>query len=183
MKLALDLDLSLHGKYRARDPRFDEPLSTFEPTKKESNVPNVNTVPGLDVLYFDCRVLPRYSLDRVLSDAKAKIDEYQKRYGAAISLEIVEKATAGPATSERSEVASLLASAIRRVSRVQPRFVGIGGQTVGNLFRRDGIPTAVWSTVDDVPHEPNEYSRIKNLINDTKVFAAIPLIAAYPERE
>jgi succinyl-diaminopimelate desuccinylase len=66
---------------------------------------------------------------------------------------------------------------VLRVSRVRPRFVGIGGQTVGNLFRREGIPTAVWSTIDDVPHEPNEYSKIANLINDTKVFATIPLLA------
>lgn len=29
------------------------------------------------------------------------------------------------------------------------------------------LPTAVWSTVDDVAHEPKEYSRIKNLLADT----------------
>ena len=55
--------------------------------------------------------------------------------------------------------------------------MGIGGQTVGNLFRKQGLATAVWSTVDDLPHEPNEYSRIENLISDTKVFAAMPLLA------
>ena len=182
MRLALDMDESLHDKYTASDRLFDEPLSTFEPTKKEANVPNVNTVPGLDEFYFDCRVLPRYSLDGVIADVQAKIGEYQKKYGVEMSLEVVEKEPAGPATSENSEVAILLAKAVRRVSGVQPRFVGIGGQTVGNLFRMKGIPTAVWSTVDDVPHEPNEYSRVKNLINDTKVFAAIPLLAGSTDR-
>jgi len=178
MKLALDLDDFLHAKYKASDPLFDEPLSTFEPTKKEANVPNVNTAPGLDVFYFDCRVLPRYSLDEVISDIRARISEYQERYSVVISMEQVQKEPAGPATPEKSEVATLLAEAVRRISKVQPRFVGIGGQTVGNLFRMEGIPTAVWSTVDDVPHEPNEYSRMKNLINDTEVFAALPLFAA-----
>jgi succinyl-diaminopimelate desuccinylase len=177
MKLALDLDESLSHKYHDSDRLFDEPLSTFEPTKKDANVPNINTVPGIDVFYFDCRVLPKYRLQDVVSDVKTKIRQYQKKYGVATSMEEVEKDTAGPATSERSEVVTLLAEAIKRVSNLQPRIVGIGGQTVGNLFRKEGIPTAVWSTVDDVPHEPNEYSRIKNLLKDTKVFAALPLLA------
>jgi succinyl-diaminopimelate desuccinylase len=178
MKLALDLDQVLNGKYTARNALYDEPLSTFEPTKKDANVPNVNTVPGEDVFYFDCRVLPEYGLDRILGDARAECDEYKKRFGVSVSLDVVEEESAGPATSEKSEVATLLKRAVSKVSGVQPRFVGIGGQTVGNLFRREGIPTAVWSTIDDVPHEPNEYSRIKNLINDAKVFAALPILAA-----
>jgi succinyl-diaminopimelate desuccinylase len=177
MKLALELDELLNGKYRKRNKLFDYPVSTFEPTKKEANVGNVNTVPGLDVFYFDCRVLPEYSLDDVARDVKAKIRQFEKRYGASISFEEVEMEPAGPATSQKSEVAALLGRAVSRVSNLRPRFVGIGGQTVGNLFRREGIPTAVWSTIDDVPHEPNEYSRVANLVNDTKVFATLPLLA------
>jgi len=177
MKLALDLDESLSGKYQYSDPLFDEPLSTFEPTKKEANVSNVNTIPGEDAFYFDCRLLPRYSLDELLADVQSKIDEYRERYGVSTSMEVVEKEPAGPATPEDSEIAVLLARAIRLVSNVRPRFIGIGGQTVGNLFRRDGIPTAVWSKVDDVAHEPNEYALVENLLNDTKVFAALPFFA------
>ena len=178
MEFALELDGQLNGKYDRKDPVFDFPLSTFEPTKKEANVPNVNTVPGLDVFYFDCRVLPEYSLDDVLGDVRAKAAEIEKERGVAISVDVVEKEPAGPATAETSEVAALLDRAVTKVAKVQPRFVGIGGQTVGNLFRREGIPTAVWSTIDDVPHEPNEYSRVANLINDAKVFAAIPILAS-----
>ena len=177
MKLALELDAALHRKYRKRNGLFDYPVSSFEPTKKEANVGNVNTVPGLDVFYFDCRVLPEYSLDDVVNDVKSKIKRYERRYGTKISFEEVEKEPAGPATSGGSEVAALLSTAVTQVSHVKPRLVGIGGQTVGNLFRREGIPTAVWSTIDDVPHEPNEYSRIENLINDAKVFASVPLMA------
>jgi len=177
MGLALDLDALLNGKYRKKNRLFDYPVSSFEPTKKESNVGNVNTVPGMDVFYFDCRVLPEYNLDDVVHDVKAKIRQVEKGSGASIAFEEIEKEPAGPATPSDSEVATLLSDAVSRVSRVKPRFVGIGGQTVGNLFRREGIPTAVWSTIDDVPHEPNEYSKIANLINDTKVFATIPLLA------
>jgi succinyl-diaminopimelate desuccinylase len=177
MELALDIDRRLHGKYRRRNGLYDYPLSSFEPTKIEANVGNVNTVPGLDVFYFDCRVLPEYSLDDVERTVRAKISKYETKYRTKISFEEVEKEPAGPATPKDSEVATLLARAVLEMSGVKPRFSGIGGQTVGNLFRLDGIPTAVWSTIDDVPHEPNEYSKIANLINDTKVFASIPLLA------
>jgi len=177
MKLAIDLDESLARKYTAEDPLFTERRSTFEPTKAEPNVANVNTIPGLDVCYFDCRVLPRYRLEEVISDVEGIIQNYEKRYGATISLEPVQKESSGPATPRESEVARLLARAIQQMTNIQPRFVGIGGQTVGNLFRRKEIPTAVWSTIDDVPHEPDEYSWIRNLVSDTKVFAAIPVLA------
>jgi len=176
MRVATELDELLNGKYRRRNKLFDYPVSSFEPTKKEANVGNVNTVPGIDVFYFDCRVLPVYSLDDVESDVRKTIRRFEKKYHASIKFEEVEKETAGPATPEDSEVAALLGRAVTKVARVKPRFVGIGGQTVGNLFRREGIPTAVWSTIDDVPHEPNEYSKIANLISDTKVFATAPML-------
>ena len=178
MELAMDLDDMLNRKYDKRNSLFDYPVSSFEPTKREANVGNVNTIPGLDVSYFDCRVLPVYSLDDVEADIKKKIKQFEEKYHTKIRFEEVEKAPAGPATAHDSDVALLLSRAVSKISKVKPRFVGIGGQTVGNLFRREGIPTAVWSTIDDVPHEPNEYSKIANLINDTKVFAAAPLLSS-----
>jgi succinyl-diaminopimelate desuccinylase len=177
MNLAIDLDRTLNGRYAARDPLFNEPRSTFEPTKAEANVPNVNTVPGIDVQCFDCRVLPKYPLERVVADVGRVVRKHEKRTRASISLEVIQEAGAGPATPAESEAAALMAETVRRVVKVEPRFVGIGGQTVGNLFRKREIPTVVWSTVDDIPHEPNEYSRIKNLVGDAKVFAAMPLLA------
>ena len=176
MRLAMELDGFLNGKYRRRNKLFDYSVSSFEPTKKEANVGNVNTVPGMDVFYFDCRVLPVYSLDDVESDVRRTIRRFEKKYHASIEFDEIEKERAGPATPQDSEVAVMLRRAVNKVAGVKPRFVGIGGQTVGNLFRMEGIPTAVWSTIDDVPHEPNEYSKIANLINDTKVFAAAPLL-------
>jgi len=48
--------------------------------------------------------------------------------------------------------------------------IGVGGGTVGAYFRRKGIQTAVWSTLDDLAHQPNEYCKIENIVNDAKVF-------------
>jgi succinyl-diaminopimelate desuccinylase len=177
MKLALALDESLHQQYPKHNDLFDDPSSTFEPTKVDSNVPNVNTIPGVDAFYFDCRVLPEYSLDSVMSDLNSSLHDFTSEYNAEVSLEIIQRDDAGPATSSTSEIAKLMAKAIVRMTRKKPRFVGIGLRTVGNFFRERGIPTVVWSTVDDVPHEPNEYSRITNLISDAKVFAAMPFLA------
>jgi succinyl-diaminopimelate desuccinylase len=177
MKLALAIDESLHRQYPKRNDLFDDPSSTFEPTKVDPNVPNVNTIPGVDAFYFDCRVLPEYSLDSVLSDINSSLRDFTSKQGADASLEIIQRDDAGPATSPTSEIAQLAGKAIARMTKKQPKFVGIGGQTVGNLFRGRGIPTVVWSTIDEVAHEPNEYSQIANLISDTKVFAAMPLLA------
>jgi len=179
MRLALALDESLHRQYPARNDLFDDPSSTFEPTKVDSNVPNVNTIPGVDAFYFDCRVLPEYSLDSVLSAVDSSLRDFTSEFSTDVSLDIVQRDDAGPATSPTSEVARLAGNAIARVAKKTPRYIGIGGQTVGNLFRKRGIPTVVWSTVDEVGHEPNEYSWIANLISDTKVFAAMPLLADF----
>jgi len=56
----------LKGLFHFSDELFRPSLSTFEPTKMEANVPNVNTIPGRDVFYMDCRVLPRYKLEDIL---------------------------------------------------------------------------------------------------------------------
>jgi len=177
MKLAADIDETLHRRYSDVDTLFNETRSTFEPTKIEPNVANVNTIPGVDVFCFDCRVLPKIGLDEVVSLVEERVKAHEKESGARIKLELIQKDSAGPATSDKSEASILLAKAVHRVTGTEPRFVGIGGLTVGNLFRKEGIPTAVWSTIDEVAHEPNEYCHIKNLVNDAKVFAALPLLA------
>jgi succinyl-diaminopimelate desuccinylase len=63
-----------------------------------------------------------------------------------------------------------LTRAIKEVYGVDARPQGIGGGTFAAIFRRDGYPVAVWATLDDLAHQPNEYCRISNMINDAKVF-------------
>lgn len=54
--------------------------------------------------------------------------------------------------------------------------MGIGGGTYAYFLRKRGIPAAVWMTSDETAHEPNEYCRIRNLVEDCKVMATIPLL-------
>ena len=52
------------------DPLFQPPCCTFVPTRHEENVPNINSLPGKDVFYIDCRILPGISHDDVLASAR-----------------------------------------------------------------------------------------------------------------
>ena len=175
MKLALRLDEMLHTKYSATDTLFDPPTSTFEPTKHDANVDNVNTVPGLDVLYFDCRILPRYPLKEVVNDIEAVKAKVEKETQTQIEAKPVQYEENTAATPVDSEVVQKLKTALKKLRGIDAKAIGIGGGTVGLYFRRKGIHTAVWSTLEDMAHQPNEYCKIDNMINDAKVFAHVAM--------
>ena len=175
MKFAIQLDDMLHSKYPDNDPLFDPPPSTFEPTKSETNVDNVNTVPGLDVQYFDCRILPKYPLDEVMKQIDAVRKAVEKETGATIEVVPIQREENTNPTSMQSPIVQKLASALRQLRGLEPKPIGIGGGTVGAYFRRKGMDTAVWSTLDDMAHQPNEYCKIENMIEDAKVFAHIAI--------
>jgi len=175
MKLALQMDELLHTKYTATDPLFDPSVSTFEPTKHEANVDNVNTVPGLDVQYFDCRVLPKYSLKTVISDIESLKSKLEKETGATIEVKPVQSEENVNPTPTDSEVVQKLMMALKKLRGIDAKPIGIGGGTVGLYFRRKGIQTAVWSTLDDMAHQPNEYCKIDNMVKDAKVFVHVAL--------
>ncbi|HPG57053.1 MAG TPA: M20 family metallo-hydrolase [Candidatus Wallbacteria bacterium] len=163
---------ALYKDFPARDELFEPPISTFEPTKKDANVPNINTIPGDDVFYMDCRVLPRYDLkNEVLPRMRAYADEVEKQFGVKIEFSYPQIEQAAPATSGDSEVVKLLSAAVRDIYKKEPKLEGIGGGTVAAFFRRAGIPCVVWSRLDESCHQPNEYCIISNMIGDSKVFA------------
>jgi succinyl-diaminopimelate desuccinylase len=175
MQVALALDKVLHKKYSRKDEQFDVPWSTFEPTKKEKNVDAVNIIPGEDTLYFDCRVLPSYSLDEVLSEITRITEEFEKEAGVKITVEVLQKQAAPETNDGNSEVALLLKRAIRESRGLDVRVGGIGGGTCAAFFRKAGFPAVVWSTVDEVAHQQDEYSKVYNMVNDTKVFALLAM--------
>jgi succinyl-diaminopimelate desuccinylase len=173
MKFALELDEMLHSKYPAKDALFEPPGSTFEPTRHEANVDNINTVPGVDVQYFDCRILPQYPLSKVLKEIEATKSKVEKETGATIQVKPVQAEQNTNPTPMDSPVVQKLRAAIKELRGIDAKPIGIGGGTVGLYFRRKGIQTAVWQTLDDMAHQPNEYCKIENLVNDTKVFVHV----------
>ena len=160
----------LKKRFPATDPLFKPVESTFEPTKKEANVPNINTIPGEDVFYFDCRVLPEYQLSDVLVVFREKAEELGKEFGVKINISIVQQDQAAPATSPEAPVVLALKKSLKNVYGVEARQAGIGGGTCGAIFRRAGIPAVVWARIADNAHQPNEYAIIENLVGDTKVY-------------
>ncbi len=171
MKYALLVDEFLHRKYGKRNTLFAPPESTFEMTKKDANVGNINTIPGKDVFYFDFRVIPDYNLDDILKDMRRIASLLEEEFGATINIDIVSRSDAAPPTDVNSEVVQRLIKALKKLRGIEPVPGGIGGGTVAAAFRRIGVPAVVWMTADDVEHQPNEFCRIKNLMEDAKVFA------------
>jgi len=168
--LLCKLDEKLHEKFGSRNDLFDPPYSTFEPTKKESNVPNVNTIPGSDISYFDCRVLPEYSFDDLIAIIKDQVSIVENETKVKIKTEFVMKERS-PQTSEQSEVVLNLKKALKDIRGIDAKLIGIGGGTCAAFFRRKGIDVAVWQTCEGMAHEVDEYSKVKNVINDAKIYA------------
>ena len=173
MEYALALDKMLHAKYSLKDEYFDPPESTFEPTKKDKNVDAVNIVPGEDITCFDCRVLPNYDIEEVLNDIHGLAEEFEKKTGAIIKIEVLQKSVASRPTDANSKIVTMLTEAIRKVRGTEPKVGGIGGGTCAAFFRKIDVPAVVWSTIDETAHQPNEYAKIENFVNDAKVFAVL----------
>ncbi|MBN2366766.1 MAG: M20 family metallo-hydrolase, partial [Calditrichaeota bacterium] len=95
-KLVVKLE-DLYQIFDVKDTVFEPAISTFEPTKKEANVPNVNTIPGEDVFYFDCRLLPEYKVDELLNEIRRICDEVEKEYDVKIDVEPLQREDAAPA--------------------------------------------------------------------------------------
>ncbi|MEW5722840.1 MAG: M20 family metallo-hydrolase [Thermodesulfobacteriota bacterium] len=172
-RLITALDQALPAAFAAEDPLFTIPRSTFEPTKKEANVPNVNTIPGSDVFYFDARVLPVYRIEAVEAKAAEVAAEVAAGAGVSVRVERVYQVQAPPATPADSPVVRCLARAVAAVHHREALPHGLGGGTVAAFFRRKGLPAAVWSTIDGTAHSPNEYGRISYQLADAKVMAHV----------
>lgn len=156
---------------------FDPPFSTFESTRIEANVPNVNTIPGRDVFYCDCRILPGYSLSSTLVKIKELVQTVGMETGQQIDVDIVHQQQASD-TNPDCPLVRNLQKAIYNTYRVQAQPHGIGGGTVAAYARHKGFPAAVWATLPGNAHQPNEYTSIQNIIRDAKVMAQLALAPA-----
>jgi succinyl-diaminopimelate desuccinylase len=169
--LTVRLHSQLHERFPDSDLLFDPPGSTFEPTRKDANVPNVNTIPGEDNFYMDCRILPRYDLSAVKEFARSVADSIEQEFGVTIEISTTQEVQAPEATDPQSPIVSFLKEAIDRVYGVRATPQGIGAGTVAAYLRREGYPVAVWCRTTPSAHQPNERCLIANMIGNAKVFA------------
>jgi succinyl-diaminopimelate desuccinylase len=171
-QLILDLD-RLYKIFDLRNPLFSPPNSTFEPTRKDANVPNINTIPGKDVFYLDCRVLPDYDMKAIKETIHHICVDVEQRLGVQIETEVVQDAPAAPPTSPDAPVVKALQKAVKQVYDRDAQPQGIGGGTVAAVFRRAGLPAAVWLTSSESAHQPNEFVPLNNLVADACIFAHV----------
>ncbi|SHH38603.1 M20 family metallo-hydrolase [Thermosipho atlanticus] len=171
MKFAIYLDNYLHKKYNAENDIFDFPKSSFEPTKKLPNVENINTIPGTDITYFDCRVLPDYNIEDIFNEIVEIAKHFSKENNVKVHIEKVQFEQAAPPTDKNSEIVLKLVEAIKNTRNIEPKIGGIGGGTCAAILRKENFPAVVWATIDGTAHQPNEYVKIDNLISDTIVYA------------
>jgi succinyl-diaminopimelate desuccinylase len=173
-RLIVALD-GLKDEFGLTDELFRPPLSTFEPTKMEANIPNINTIPGRDIFHIDCRILPEYRVDDILAAAEQIAKQVADELELSIMVEPVYRQEAATPTPADAPVVEILERAIKTVKGLEAEPMGIGGGTVAAFFRKAGLPAAVWMTMPNTPHQPNEYCLIKNIISDAKVFASLYL--------
>ncbi len=166
---------ALGREFSLQNPLFEPPASTFEPTMKEANVPNINTIPGRDVFYLDCRVLPDYELGKVKERVQTLAAETAQKFGVEVEIEPVQEQPSAPPTPADAPVVGALKRAIRAVYGREAKPQGIGGGTVAAFFRQAGLPAAVWMTVNHTAHQPNEFCSLANLLGDARVLAHVYL--------
>lgn len=165
----------LEKDFPERDDLFETPCSTFTPTRHELNVAGVNIMPGRDVFWLDCRLLPSVDPEAVLARVTELAMAAAAIYGCTASVEkgLLQKASK---TDPDAPVVRTLAGVLAREGK-KPELLGIGGGTVAALLRHAGIPACVWSTIAECCHEPNEHSSIANTITDARIFGRLALEA------
>lgn len=163
----------LQERYPNEDPLYDYPRSSFVPSKREANVPNVNTIPGEDVSYMDCRIMPHYKAQEILDLIKERAREHEKKHNVKMEIETLQYEQAAPPTSPDHPVVGLLKDAIKKVYGIDAIPQGIGGGTCAAILRRADYPAAVWSKMEDSAHMPDEVALISNYLGNTKVFVHV----------
>lgn len=171
MECAIAIDSYIHTKYNDIDNLFVPNYSTFEPTKKELNVENVNTIPALDVICFDGRILPHYDIDKIFDEIKQIAKIYEKKYDVEISFEFLQKNIVPKPTSSDHPLVISFSKAIEETRNFQPKLVGIGGGTCAAILRKAGFPAIVWATIEETAHQPNENCTIEFILNDAITYA------------
>ncbi|MDR1251939.1 MAG: M20 family metallo-hydrolase [Treponema sp.] len=170
--LAVRLHYELSTKFCAKDPLFEPDYSTFQPTKKEANVPNINTIPGEDIFCMDIRAVPCYPTKTILAEIDRIKEEVAAKYKVTIEYSLPQIMESKP-TSPDAPVVKSLGRAVQEVYGVNPKPIGIGGGTVGAYLRNAGIDSVVWARINDTAHQPNEYALLDNILGDAKVFSLL----------
>ncbi|RLF68966.1 MAG: diaminopimelate aminotransferase [Thermoplasmata archaeon] len=173
MRFLVEIHDELGRKYPEKDEMYDYPISSFSPTKRDANVPNVNTIPGEDTSYMDCRIMPGYDVSEVLEYIRKRAEEHSRKHGVKMEIETMQYDQAAPPTPPDHPVVKIIKDAVKKVYGIEAKPQGIGGGTCAAILRRAGYPAAVWSRMEDSAHMPDEMALLSNYMGNAKVFVHI----------
>ena len=103
-------------------------------------------------------------------EVQKRVREVEEKYGVRIEVSEAQ-AEESKATPKDAPVVRELAAAIKAVHGLEARTVGVGGGTVAAGLRNLGYHCVVWSTMDEVCHQPNEYAVVQNIAKDALTIA------------
>lgn len=169
-ELMLALEKLMPVRFPDENDLFRPAGSTFAPTRQDANDVAINIVPGRDVFYMDCRLVPGIRTYDVVAEARMIAADIAARRGVTIDTEVVSEQESS-ASPPDCAVARSLAVAVREVYGLCPQPVGIGGATVASFLRMRNLPAVVWACVNNTCHQPDENSSISATISDAMVFA------------
>jgi succinyl-diaminopimelate desuccinylase len=138
-----------------------------------------NIVPGEHEVVFDCRILPGYTTGEVLQDAEKLAQALREKFPSGdlprFHFETLQRLDAPKPTDPDSPIVKALKKALLDLRGKEATVGGIGGGTFAAFFRKRGIPAVVWATLDEKAHQPDEYAKVDNLVEDARVMASLPL--------
>ena len=109
----------------------------------------------------------------MIAAIRAECDAIEKECGVKVAFDFPQKEQAAPATPVDAPVVVALQKAVKDVYNRKARPMGIGGGTVAAVFRRAGYNAAVWATLDEAAHQPDEFCIIDSMLGDAKVLAHV----------
>ncbi len=168
-KYMLEADAYLHKKYSKKTRQFPRLGSTFEMTKHDKNVDSINIIPGEEVYYVDCRVIPEYDLEKIAKELR----KMGKKYAARIRIDIEDREEAAIPIRPDSEIVMALGRAIKKVLGREAVLIGTGGGTMARYVRLAGFDAVVWTVEHNVAHQPNEYIPVEDFMKTARVFVRL----------
>ena len=161
-------------KFNLKNKIFSPDYSTFELTKHELNVESINIIPGTEISYMDCRILPVYNLDVIIEFIEKKAKEFTiKNKEIKIIIDVVNREDAAPETNANSELVLLLSKKLPYIIKEKPKIIGIGGGTCAAFFRKANIDAVAWSIDNQMAHQIDEYCFVDSIIKDTELFISL----------
>ena len=132
-------------------------VTTKYDNSKIITFPNINTIKFLEI------VGNKYNLNAKNLDILKSL----------ISKEEIIDAINEHKSEEYDSEKEKLSKALLKMRGFEGRTVGIGRASVAAPLRIAGFDATIWSTLDDMAHQPNEYAILKNIIDDALVMACL----------